>query len=152
MLNENGNNHGWIFRSLRLMDRYGIGVDQFIQVAIVITNLPIIDDHSDSLGLLIDQADPPDVPIKDLFVIVIDNLHDPVVDFKGSPAPEEPLLSGVEGLLKFNIEITGPVARTDGDGDVRHRGIGYGINHLRAVLDDPALFVDLSHHVSRDVL
>ena len=38
------------------------------------------------------------------------------------------------------------------DGDLRHGGIGHGLNHLAAVLDHSGLLTVLAHHIARGVL
>ena len=48
--------------------------------------------------------------------------------------------------------VAGSVGRAHDDGQVGHRAVGHGIDHLGAVLDDPGLLVVLSHHVAGGVL
>ena len=107
MLGQDRDDHRRVFRPLGFVDGPGVGMDQFIEVGVVLGNFPVIDGHLDYLGLLIDGDYPPDVPVEDLLVVVGD-LHDPVMDLKGPPPTDYPILPRIEGLVEFDIEVPGP--------------------------------------------
>jgi len=44
-----------------------------------------------------------------------------------------------------------PVGLPHDDGDFRHRGLSVGVQQLRAVLDDPAMFLGYAREVARNI-
>ncbi len=83
-------------------------MDKFIKVSIVVGNFPVIDQDPDFLSLLVNRNYPPNIPVKNLLVVVVGDLHDPVIDFISPPPTDYPILSRIEGLLKLDIEVSGP--------------------------------------------
>ena len=69
-------------------------------------------------------------------------------DLGRRPQEHEP---GVEGPAAHAV-VAGPVAGAQDHRDVGHRRVRQGVDHLAAVLDDPAPLVVAAHHVPGDVL
>ena len=89
MLGEDGDDHGGIFASLRFVNGYGIGVDDFVQLRKLIGhgNPVVRDDHD--LFFRIHGGDSADVAVEDLFVIVVPHLHDLVHEAEPALSPHE---------------------------------------------------------------
>ena len=73
-----------ILGSLCLMHGCRIGQDDFIQLRYVILDLTVIKGDQDLA--IVNGRNPSDVPVEHLFVIVVPNLHHPIIDAVRIPA------------------------------------------------------------------
>jgi hypothetical protein len=62
-MGQDRDDHRRILRPLRFVNRHGVGMDQFVEVGIVVVDFSIIDGHLDHLGLFVDGCYPPDVAV-----------------------------------------------------------------------------------------
>ena len=69
-------------------------------------------------------------------------------DLGVGPREQEPWTVGPPA----HAVVPGPVGRAHDHREVRHRGVGHGVDHLGAVLDDAGLLVLLADHVAGGVL
>jgi hypothetical protein len=74
VLGKDGHNNGWVFRALRFVDGYGVGKDNFIEIAEFKRDIPAVKGDDQLLVLLIDLYDSANVAVKDLFVVIVFDL------------------------------------------------------------------------------
>src|SRR5699024_9455588 len=67
---------------------------------------------------------------------------------RGWPAKHEPRVERPTG----HTVVTRTIGRAGNQRDMRDLGVRDSVNHLRAVLDDAALFILLPHHVAGGVV
>src|SRR5210317_469922 len=104
------------------MHRYGIRQNNFIQFGVVVGNLTGIKDDHHFLVYGIDALNPANITIKNLFVIIVSDLHYLVVDPELHATPDYPLFSGVELLLQLRVQILSP-----------HHTFVHGSQHLNVI-------------------
>ena len=76
-----------IFRTLGLMDRGGVGQRQLVQFCHIVFDHAVIKQDGERPILKVNLLDPADVPVENLLIVVVLDLHDPVVQAVGQPAP-----------------------------------------------------------------
>ncbi len=105
MLHQNRHDHNRVFAPLCLVDRCRIGVHQLIQLRNIIGNQPRIKPYRQLSLLRIHRLDDADVPVKNLFVIVILHLHHFIIHTKVHAAAPKPHSHRIQRFLQCNIQI-----------------------------------------------
>ena len=107
MLGEQGNDHTEIFQALGFVHRNGICQDEFVQVRISLHHGSAVKDDLDLLVFCVYPEYPLDVPIVDLLVTVVPDLHHLIAYSKISPVAGYAVLSRVEYFLELDVQVAG---------------------------------------------
>ena len=107
VLGDDGNDDHRVFRSLGFMDRDRIGRHDFIQITEVINNLATVNGHGHLPAVAVNGRNPSDITVENVFVIVVSNLHDLVVDPVGAFPPGDAVLPRIERRLQLLVQVAG---------------------------------------------
>ncbi len=105
MLGDDGNHHHRVFGPLGLVDGNRVRQDDFVEFGKVVGDGPLFEHHRQFLKIVIDSPDPAHVPVVDLFVIVVSNLHHLVVRLEDASAPDQMFLCGIEPFLEKFVQV-----------------------------------------------
>ena len=103
-----GHDDDGVFAPLALVDGAGVGQDELVQLGDVIGDIPAVEVDLELPLLHIHMADHADVPVEDLLVVVIADLHDLVVQAVLGAAPAQADSRRIQDLLQLLVEIGGP--------------------------------------------
>ena len=85
-----------------------IGQNHFIQFAKIIDNITVIKGSGYLAFLGPNSGDAADIAVKNIFVIVVADLHDLIIDTESAVPADKAPISGVHYGLKLMVEICGP--------------------------------------------
>ena len=108
MVHHNRHDNDGEFRPLGLMNGRRVSQDQLIQLRRVIIDGPPVEGNRQGLFLHIDRLNKSDIPVKDLFVIIVADLHDLVPGPVQIPASFETAAARIDGFLQGLVEVGRP--------------------------------------------
>src|SRR5262249_60890622 len=111
VLGHNGDNDGWIFGALALVDRGGIGRNQHVKLTKSVGDGSAVETYDKFSRIRIDIVDIADVPVIDLLIVVVLDLHPLMAGREGlAEALDLTLACRVQRRLQFTVERAGACA------------------------------------------
>ena len=107
MLGGHEDDDDGIFAALRFVDRARIGMHEFIEIGQIVADAASIHIHDDGFVLGVDGDDGADVPIKDILVVVIADLHDAVAQAVLASEAFDFIALRIERFLEDGVEVVG---------------------------------------------
>ncbi len=101
MLGEDRNYHGWVFGALGFVYGDCIRQNNLVKVGKIIGYIPPVKRDGYLLVLRVYPCDSSDIPVEDLLIVIVFDLHDLVIDTKVPVTPYHPVFSWIKRLLQF---------------------------------------------------
>src|ERR1035437_8818449 len=118
MLHGDWDDHRRELRALRLVDGYGVGKRDLIQLAEVVRDQPVVESDGEFLFHLIDLLDGADVPVEDLLRVVDLRLNHFVPNLE---PPSKSLRGGLTGTNRVQSALEHCIQLADSDRTPIHR-------------------------------